>query len=201
MLNEILGRGQVAEHTFIDDSPFQRDQYVSESPYTTQELFVAPRSRGKTICVDEVDALLSNNSTLIRAIDINSKRELHIPSEAFPKDVASEDIEVSINKNMQLGTVGFVRVNGIEYPILNVESCGSGIGANEDLLFCSSDEKYNEGSFREPTIDAFNQLRPGYKGGNTPNIFKSMEPCSKVNPKDVAKRRAKNKAARKNKRK
>ena len=56
-------------------------------------------------------------------------------------------------------------------------------------------------NLRDPTLNAFSQLRSGYKGGNTPNIFKSMEPCSKVNPKDVAKRRAKNKAARKNKRK
>ena len=63
------------------------------------------------------------------------------------------------------------------------------------------EEEDLEGSYREPILDNFSKIRPGYKGGNTPNIFKSMEPCSKVNPKDVAKRRAKNKVARKTKRK
>ena len=72
---------------------------------------------------------------------------------------------------------------------------------NEDVLFQISEEELSEGSYREPILDAFSQLRSGYKGGNTPNLFKSCNPCSKVNPKDVAKRRAKNKATRKNKRK
>ena len=93
-------------------------------------------------------------------------------------------------------TVGFIRINGVEYPI-NV------LRGNSDLeaLVQEWEEEVSLGSYREPTLDAFSQLRPGYRGGNTPNLFKSCEPCSKVNPKDVAKRRAKNKAARKNKRK
>ena len=56
-------------------------------------------------------------------------------------------------------------------------------------------------NLRDPTLDAFSQLRSGYKGGNIPNLLKSCNPCSRVNPKDVAKRRAKNKVTRKTKRK
>ena len=92
-------------------------------------------------------------------------------------------------------------VFGVEYPITSADSEYSGMGMNEDVLFQISEEELSEGSYREPILDSFSQLRHGYKGGNVPNLFKSMEPCSKVNPKDVAKRRAKNKAARKNKRK
>ena len=80
---------------------------------------------------------------------------------------------------------------------------GAGISYTEEDSVSEepSEEELSEGSYREPTLDAFSQLRSGYKGGNTPNLFKSCNPCSKVNPKDVAKRRAKNKATRKNKRK
>ena len=96
-------------------------------------------------------------------------------------------------------TVGFIRVNGVEYPIISADSIAG--NDDDDVLFQMTETEYSEGSYREPTLDAFSQLRSGYKGGNTPNIFKSCNPCSRVNPKDVAKRRAKNKVARKNKRK
>lgn len=100
-------------------------------------------------------------------------------------------------------TVGFIRINGVEYPINGVDDSYNVLRGNSDLeaLVQEWEEEVSLGSCREPTLDAFSQLRPGYKGGNIPNIYKSCEPCSKVNPKDVAKRRAKNKAARKNKRK
>lgn len=100
-------------------------------------------------------------------------------------------------------TVGFIRINGVEYPINGVDDSYNVLRGNSDLeaLVQEWEEEVSLGSYREPTLDAFSQLRPGYKGGNIPNLFKSCEPCSKVNPKDVAKRRAKNKAARKNKRK
>ena len=100
-------------------------------------------------------------------------------------------------------TVGFIRINGVEYPINGVDDSYNVLNGNSDLeaLVQEWEEEVSLGSCREPTLDAFSQLRPGYKGGNIPNLFKSCEPCSKVNPKDVAKRRAKNKAARKTKRK
>lgn len=100
-------------------------------------------------------------------------------------------------------TVGFIRINGVEYPINGVDDSYNVLRGNSDLeaLVQEWEEEVSLGSYREPILDSFSQLRPGYKGGNVPNLFKSMEPCSKVNPKDVAKRRAKNKAARKNKRK
>ena len=100
-------------------------------------------------------------------------------------------------------TVGFIRINGVEYPINGVDDSYNVLRGNSDLeaLVQEWEEEVSLGSYREPTLDAFSQLRPGYKGGNIPNLFNSCEPCSKVNPKDVAKRRAKNKAARKNKRK
>ena len=99
--------------------------------------------------------------------------------------------------------VGFIRINGVEYPINGVDDSYNVLRGNSDLeaLVQEWEEEVSLGSYREPTLDAFSQLRPGYKGGNIPNLYKSCEPCSKVNPKDVAKRRAKNKAARKNKRK
>ena len=99
--------------------------------------------------------------------------------------------------------VGFIRINGVEYPINGVDDSYNVLRGNSDLeaLVQEWEEEVSLGSYREPTLDAFSQLRPGYKGGNIPNLYKSCEPCSKVNPKDVAKRRAKNKVARKNKRK
>ena len=100
-------------------------------------------------------------------------------------------------------TVGFIRINGVEYPINGVDDSYNVLRGNSDLeaLVQEWEEEVSLGSYREPTLDAFSQLRPGYKGGNIPNLFKSCEPCSRVNPKDVAKRRAKNEAVRKNKRK
>ena len=176
ILSEISNRcrGDIANMIFIDDSPFK-----------TERKYPNP----------------------IRLIDVNSERELHIPAEAFPEGVANADVEISLEKNVefpkeQSSTIGFIRVNGVEYPIVGFESTSVGFGRNgDDVLFQMTETEYSEGSYREPTLDAFSQLRSGYKGGNTPNIFKSMEPCSKVNPKDVAKLRAKNKATRKNKRK
>lgn len=110
--------------------------------------------------------------------------------------------EEAVNREVASNTVGFIRVNGVEYPIVGFESTSAGFGRNgDDVLFQMTETEYSEGSYREPTLDAFSKIRPGYKGGNTPNLFKSCDPCSKVNPKDVAKRRAKNKAARRNKRK
>ena len=176
ILSEISNRcrGNIANMIFIDDSPFK-----------TERKYPNP----------------------IRLIDVNSERELHIPAEAFPEGVANADVEISLEKNVefpkeQSSTIGFIRVNGVEYPIVGFESTSAGFGRNgDDVLFQMTETEYSEGSYREPTLDAFSQLRSGYKGGNTPNLFKSCNPCSKVNPKDVAKRRAKNKATRKNKRK
>ena len=131
----------------------------------------------------------------------------YVESEAFAYGVANADVGISLEKDVefvkeQSSTIGFIRVNGVEYPIVGIESTTAGFGRNDDdVLFQMSETEYSEGSYREPTLDAFSQLRSGYKGGNTPNLFKSCNPCSRVNPKDVAKRRAKNKATRKNKRK
>ena len=204
-------RGKVAEHTFIDDSSFQRDQYVNETPYTKRDLYILPRSMGKsTMAEEEARASgrqLGKYPDPIRLIDVNSKRELRIPGEAFPDGLVNPRVELCnmADQSANWGssnTIGFIRVNGTEYPIISVDSIHSGLGMNDDdLLFQIAEEEYIESSYREPVIDSFSQLRPGYKGGNTPNLFKSMGPCSKVNPKDVAKRRAKNKAARKTKRK
>ena len=176
ILSEISNRcrGDIANMIFIDDSPFK-----------TERKYPNP----------------------IRLIDVNSERELHIPAEAFPEGVANADVEISLEKNVefpkeQSSTIGFIRVNGVEYPIVGFESTSVGFGRNgDDVLFQMTETEYSEGSYREPTLDAFSQLRSGYKGGNTPNLFKSCNPRSRVNPKDVAKRRAKNKATRKNKRK
>ena len=166
-------------------------QYVSETPYVESEAFAYGRQLGKY-------------PNPIRLIDVNSKRELHIPAEG----VANADVEISLEKNVefpkeQSSTIGFIRVNGVEYPIISADSIADGVVGNndDDVLFQMTETEYSEGSYREPTLDAFSQLRSGYKGGNVPNLYKSCEPCSKVNPKDVAKRRAKNKATRKNKRK
>ena len=125
----------------------------------------------------------------IRLIDVNSERELHIPAEAFPEGLVDPDVEVSLKKEFEFPK---------ESSSINADSI---TGNDDDVLFQMTETEYSEGSYREPTLDAFSQLRSGYKGGNTPNLFKSCNPCSRVNPKDVAKRRAKNKATRKNKRK
>ena len=168
-------------------------QYVSETPYVESAALAKGRQLGKY-------------PDTIRLIDVNSKRELHIPAEAFPEGFVNPKVEVSLKKEFefpkeQSSMVGFIRVNGVEYSIISADNMADGLVGNndDDVLLQVAELEYSEGSYREPTLDAFSQLRSGYKGGNTPNIFKSMEPCSKVNPKDVAKRRAKNKAARKNK--
>lgn len=204
-------RGNIADAVFIDDSPFQRAQYVNETPYTKRDLYILPRSMGKTVG-GEKEAFIKGRQLgkypdPIRLIDVSSKRELHIPAEAFPEGVANADVEISLEKNVefpkeQSNTIGFIRVNGVEYPIVGFESTSAGFGRNgDDVLWQEVEWDDCEGSYREPTLDSFSQLRPGYKGGNIPNLLKSCNPCSRVNPKDVAKRRAKNKAARKNKRK
>ena len=188
ILSEISNRcrGNIANMIFIDDSPFKTD---------LNQLYGLPPRQ------------LEEYPNPIRLIDVNSKRELHIPAEAFPEGVANADVEISLEKNVefpkeQSSTIGFIRVNGVEYPIVGFESTSAGFGRNgDDVLWQEVEWDDCEGSYREPTLDSFSQLRPGYKGGNIPNLYKSCEPCSKVNPKDVAKRRAKNKAARKNKRK
>ena len=188
ILSEISNRcrGNIANMIFLDDAPFKTD---------LNQLYGLPPRQ------------LEEYHNPIRLIDVNSKRELHIPAEAFPEGVANADVEISLEKNVefpkeQSSTIGFIRVNGVEYPIVGFESTSAGFGRNgDDVLFQMTETEYSEGSYREPTLDAFSQLRSGYKGGNTPNLFKSCNPCSKVNPKDVAKRRAKNKATRKNKRK
>ena len=198
-------RDNVAQMTFIDDSPFQRDQYVNETPYTERDLYILPRSMGEKEAFIK-GRQLGKYPDPIRLIDVSSKRELRIPGEAFPDGLINPSVELNIKDDQSANwgassTIGFIRVNGVEYPITSVDSEYSGMGMNEDVLFQITEEELSEGSYREPILDSFRQLRPGYKGGNVPNLFKSMEPCSKVNPKDVAKRRAKNKAARKNKRK
>ena len=204
-------RGNVAQMTFIDDSPFQRDQYVNETPYTKRDLYILPRSMGKTVGSEKEAFIkgrqLGKHPDPIRLIDVSSKRELRIPGEAFPDGLINPSVELSIKDDQPANwgsssTIGFIRVNGVEYPIVGFESTSAGFGRNgDDVLWQEVEWDDCEGSYREPTLDAFSQLRPGYKGGNIPNLFNSCEPCSKVNPKDVAKRRAKNKAARKNKRK
>ena len=168
-------------------------QYVSETPYVESEALAIGRQLGEY-------------PDPIRLIDVSSKRELRIPGEAFPDGLINPSVELSIEDDQPANwgsssTIGFIRVNGVEYPITSVHSDHSGMGMNEGVLFQIVEEEFLEGSYREPILDSFSQLRPGYKGGNVPNLFKSCEPCSKVNPKDVAKRRLKNKAARKNKRK
>lgn len=188
-------RGEVEGFIATDEFGVPYNQYVSETPYAESEAFVKGRQLGKY-------------PDPIRLIDVNSKRELRIPGEAFPDGLISSKIEVSLSKDEAVNreaasnTVGFIRVNGIEYPIVQTSCVHSGLGFDVVPLLEGWEEgEYQEGSYREPILDNFSKIRPGYKGGNTPNIFKSMEPCSKVNPKDVAKRRAKNKAVRKNKRK
>ena len=134
--------------------------------------------------------------------------EFGVPYSQYVSETPYVESE-ALAKGKQLGeypdpnTVGFIRINGVEYPINGVDDSYNVLRGNSDLeaLVQEWEEEVSLGSYREPTLDAFSQLRPGYKGGNIPNLFKSCEPCSKVNPKDVAKRRAKNKAARKNKRK
>ncbi len=172
ILSEISNRcrGNIANMIFIDDSPFK-----------TERRYPNP----------------------IRLIDVNSERELHIPAEAFPEGLVDPDVEVSLKKEFEFpkessSTIGYIRVNGIEYPIINADSIA---GNDDDVLFQMTETEYSEGSYREPTLDAFSQLRSGYKGGNTPNFLKDRGPCATVNYDKVAKRRAKNKAARKNKRK
>lgn len=209
-------RGNIAGKLALGDSssgfaPEGWDRFVNETPYTKRDLYILPRSMGKsTMAEEEARASgrqLGKYPDPIRLIDVNSKRELRIPGEAFPDGLVNPRVELCnmADQSANWGssnTIGFIRVNGTEYPIISVDSIHSGLGMNDDdLLFQIAEEEYIESSYREPVIDSFSQLRPGYKGGNTPNLFKSMGPCSKVNPKDVAKRRAKNKAVRKNKRK
>lgn len=177
-------RGNVADHTFIDDSPFQRDQ--------EGEALASGRRLGKYV-------------DPIRVIDVNSKRELRIPGEAFPEGLINPSVELSIRDDQSSNwgssnTIGFIRVNGTEYPILSVDSMHPGTGMNDDVLLQIADEEYLEGSYREPVLDSFAQLRPGYKGGNVHNWMKDSNPCSKVNYNKVAKQRAKNKLARKQRR-
>ena len=184
-------RGVVEGFIATDEFGVPYNQYVSETPYAESEAFVKGRQLGKY-------------PDPIRLIDVNSERELHIPAEAFPEGLVDPDVEVSLKKEFEFpkessSTIGYIRVNGIEYPIISADSIAG--NDDDDVLFQMTETEYSEGSYREPTLDAFSQLRSGYKGGNTPNLFKSCNPRSKVNPKDVAKRRAKNKATRKNKRK
>lgn len=177
------GRVQMETHAFIDDSPFISDQYVNHTPHI---------ERGSQVSPDP-----------IRLIDVNSKRELHIPAKAFPEGLNDPDVELRLKREFEFpvgssNTVGYIIVNGVEYPITRAESMASGIGTNDDILSQITEIEHAEGSQREPTLDSFNQLRSGYNGGN---LSKGNNPCAKVNPKDVAKRRAKNKASRRNKRK
>ncbi len=188
-------RGNVEGFIATDEFGVPYSQYVSETPYVESAALAKGRQLGKY-------------PDPIRLIDINSKRELHIPAEAFPEGLINPDVEVRLKKDFefpkeQSNTVGFIRVNGTEYPITGVYDAYTALKGNSDLeaLVQEWEEEVSLGSYREPTLDAFSQLRPGYRGGNTPNLFKRCDPCSKVNPKDVAKRRAKNKVARKNKRK
>ena len=178
-------RGMTKDHIFIDDAPY------------AEQMMEMARAEGRR---------LGKYPDPIRLIDVNSKRELHIPAEAFPEGLNNPDVEIRLKDEFEFpkessSTVGFIRVNGIEYPIIGIESTTAGFGRNDDGVSWQAMEWEDcEGNYREPTLDSFSQLRPGYKG-RTPNLFNDRGPCSKVNPKDVAKRRAKNKAARKNKRK
>lgn len=201
-------RGNVEGFIATDEFGHPYTQYVSETPYTRREVQPLPRSMGKAVSIPDEAFVkgrqLGKYPDPIRLIDVNSKRELLIPAEAFPEGLNNSDVEVSLKDEFKSlkessSTVGFIRVNGVEYPIISADRIG--IIEDEALLQGMNEEWLEEGSYREPTLDSFSQLRPGYKGGNTPNLFKRMEPCSKVNPKDVAKRRAKNKVARKTKRK
>ncbi len=187
-------RGVVEGFIATDEFGVPYSQYVSETPYVESAALAKGRQLGKY-------------PDPIRLIDVNSERELHIPAEAFPEGLVDPDVEVSLKKEFEFpkessSTIGYIRVNGIEYPIISADSIADGLVGNsdDDVLFQMTETEYSEGSYREPTLDAFSQLRSGYKGGNTPNLFKSCNPCSKVNHKDVAKRRATNKAKRKNKR-
>lgn len=213
LLQEIENQRRGNVEGFIATDEFGRPytQYVSETPYTRREVQPLPRSMGKAVSIPDEAFVkgrqLGKYPDPIRIIDVNSKRELHIPAEAFPEGLINPEVEVSLEKNVefpkeQSSTIGFIRVNGVEYPIVGFESTSAGFGRNgDDVLWQEVEWDDCEGSYREPTLDSFSQLRPGYKGGNTPNLLKRCNPCSKVNPKDVAKRRAKNKAARKTKRK
>ncbi len=205
-------RGNVEGFIATDEFGNPYTQYVSETPYTRRDVRPLPRSMGKAVSIPDEAFVkgrqLGKYPDPIRIIDVNSKRELLIPAEAFPEGLNNSDVEVRLKDKFESpkessSTVGFIRVNGVEYPIIEVYDAYKGLRGNSDLEVLAQEweEEVSLGSYREPTLDSFSQLRPGYKGGNTPNLFKSCDPCSKVNPKDVAKRRAKKKAARKTKRK
>ena len=181
------------------------------------EVFVMGRQFGKNIppfslmgtagCFGPYITVVADDKTYIVSLPINE-----VPSELrgrlteieFFDDEFVEVSELSRVK-MPAGKLGDKLTKTIS-SLLNITGAKSfylhgGRSEDSDLLFQMTEIEYSEGSYREPTLDSFSQLRPGYRGGNTPNLFKSCNPCSKVNPKDVAKRRAKNKAARKTKRK
>ena len=134
ILSEISNRcrGNIANMIFIDDSPFK-----------TERRYPNP----------------------IRLIDVNSERELHIPAEAFPEGLVDPDVEVSLKKEFefpkeQSSTIGFIRVNGVEYPIVGFESTSAGFGRNgDDVLWQEVEWDDCEGSYREPTLDSFSQFK------------------------------------------
>ena len=147
ILSEISNRcrGNIANMIFLDDAPFKTD--------LNQLYGLPPRQLGEYP---------------IRLIDVNSERELHIPAEAFPEGLVDPDVEVSLKKEFEFpkessSTIGYIRVNGIEYPIISADSIADGVVGNndDDVLFQMTETEYSEGSYREPTLDAFSQLRSG----------------------------------------
>lgn len=193
-------RGASANMAFIDDSPFKTD---------LKQLYVLPRRQlSKNNPLDMAFAYgrqLGKYPNPVQLINANIGAVIHIPVELFPEgNINNVEIKMKTNdmpEEIEQGYAfyGYMQIGEHYFPMIQKDNSESLEG--EDVLWQAMEWEDCEGSFREPTLDSFSQLRPGYKGGNIPNIFKSMEPCSRINPKDVAKRRAKNKAARKNKRK
>ena len=191
-MNEQLGR----QEGYCSD----RDEYLAETPYIERKFAGSPSQlRGQLECQLAIDDAGFVNEGSRDLKDHYLVNNLRTALSQYSNVIVGEAAEQTRNCSEVIRIV----VNGVEVPVAIVDTVASGRMGNswDDALEGIEEWELSAGSTVMPDDDSYKQLRPGYKGGNVCSFMNDRGPCSTVNYDKVAKRRAKNKVARKNRKK
>lgn len=177
-----------------------RDEYVAHTPYVERKFVGTPSQlRGQLECQLAIDDAGFVNEGSRDLKDHYLLNNLRTALSQYSNVIVGEAAEQATN----CSEVTRIFVNGVEVPIAIVDSYSQGRMGNDwdDILEGVEEWELSAGNTVLPDDDSYKQLRPGYKGGNVCSFMNDRGPCATINYDKVAKRRAKNKAARKNRKK
>lgn len=177
-----------------------RDEYVAHTPYVERKFAGTPSQlRGQLECQLAIDDAGFVNEGSRDLKDHYLLNNLRTALSQYSNVIVGEAAEQATN----CSEVIRIFVNGVEVPVAIVDSCAQGRMGNDwdDILEGVEEWELSAGNKVLPVDDSYKQLRPGYKGGNVCSFMNDRGPCATINYDKIAKRRAKNKAARKNRKK